>query len=54
MPRPDPIPSPRHSMIRRFVRVMRWMAAFAIVVNVDRETGRVLGEPEAVEVQGDD
>jgi hypothetical protein len=32
MPRPDPIPSPRHSMIRRFVRIMRWMAAFAIVV----------------------
>ena len=32
MPRPDPIPSPRHSTIRRFLRIMRWMALFAVVV----------------------
>jgi hypothetical protein len=32
MPRPDPIPSPRHSMIARFLRVMKWMALFSIVV----------------------
>ena len=32
MPRPDPIPSPRHSMIQRFVRIMKWMALFSIVV----------------------
>ena len=32
MPRPDPTPSPRHSMIQRFVRIMKWMALFSIVV----------------------
>ena len=32
MPRPDPIPSPPHSMIRRFRRIMRLMAALSIVV----------------------
>lgn len=32
MPRPDPIPSPRQSTIRRFLQVMKWMALFAIVV----------------------
>jgi hypothetical protein len=31
-PRPDPVPSPRHSMLMRFRRIMAWMAAFAIVV----------------------
>ncbi len=34
MPRPDPIPSPRHSMLRRFWRVMRWMALFSVAVAV--------------------
>jgi 4-hydroxybenzoate polyprenyltransferase len=32
MPRPDPIPSPRLSMMRRFWRIMRWMALVAILV----------------------
>lgn len=31
-PRPDPIPSPRLSMLRRFRRIMAWMALFAIVI----------------------
>lgn len=32
MPRPDPLPSPRASMLQRFKRAMRWMALLAIVV----------------------
>ncbi len=32
MPSPDPIPSPRLSMFRRFGRIMRWMALLAVVV----------------------
>ena len=32
MPRPDPTPSPRHSMLRQFRRIMLWLAVFAIVV----------------------
>ena len=32
MPRPDPIQSPRHSMIQRFLRIMKYMALFSIVV----------------------
>ena len=32
MPRPDPIQSPRHSMIQRFLRIMKCMALFSIVV----------------------
>ena len=32
MPRPDPIPSPRLSMLRKFRRIMKWMALFSIVV----------------------
>ena len=31
-PRPDPIPSPRASMFRKFRRAMRWMALLSIVV----------------------
>jgi uncharacterized membrane protein len=31
-PRPDPVPSPRHSMLVRFRRIMTWMALFAIVI----------------------
>lgn len=30
MPRPDPIPSPRGSALRRFRRVMRWMTLVSI------------------------
>ena len=32
MPRPDQIPSPRHSTLARFRRIMRWLALFAIVI----------------------
>jgi len=32
MPRPDPIPSPRASMLRRFRRGMRWAALLSIAV----------------------
>jgi hypothetical protein len=32
MPRPDPIPSPRLSMLRRFRRIMKWMALFSMAV----------------------
>ena len=32
MPRPDPLPSPRRSMIQRFWRVMRLMALLSIIV----------------------
>lgn len=31
-PRPDPIPSPRLSLLRRFRRIMKYMALFSIVV----------------------
>ena len=31
-PRPDPIPSPRLSLLRHFRRIMRWVALFAIAV----------------------
>ena len=31
-PKADPVPSPRHSLLRRFRRIMTWMAAFAIVI----------------------
>lgn len=32
MPRPDPLPSPRHSMLQTFWRIMRLMALLSIVV----------------------
>ena len=32
MPQPDPIPSPRASMLRRFKRAMKWMALLSVVV----------------------
>jgi Na+/proline symporter len=32
MPRPDPIPSPRLSLLRQFRRMMRWIALFAIAI----------------------
>lgn len=32
MPRPDPVPSPRQSMMRQFGRIMRLMALLSIVV----------------------
>ena len=32
MPRPDPIPSPRLSALRRFRRIMKWIALFSIMI----------------------
>jgi hypothetical protein len=32
MPRPDPLPSPRASTARRFLRIFRWLAALSIVI----------------------
>ncbi len=32
MPRPDPVPSPRPSTLRRFRRMMQWMALVSILV----------------------
>lgn len=32
MPQPDPVPSPRHSLLRRFRRIMHWLALFSIVI----------------------
>ena len=32
MPRPDPLPSPRLSLLRKFRRIMKWMALFSIAV----------------------
>ena len=32
MPRPDPIPSPRPSTLRKFWRIMRLLALFSIVI----------------------
>ena len=32
MPLPDPVPSPRQSTLRRFRRIMRWLALFSIVI----------------------
>ncbi len=32
MPRPDPVPTPRHSLLVRFKRIMRWLALLSIVI----------------------
>ena len=32
MPRPDPVPSPRYSLMRRFWRIFRLLAVLAIVI----------------------
>ena len=32
MPRPDPVPSPRSSLLRQFWRIMRLMAIFSVIV----------------------
>jgi uncharacterized SAM-binding protein YcdF (DUF218 family) len=32
MPQPDPVPSPRYSMMRRFWRIFRLLALFSIVI----------------------
>jgi len=32
MPHPDPIPSPRISLLRKYRRLMKWMGFFSVVV----------------------
>ena len=32
MPQPDPLPTPRHSMMRRFWRIFRLLAVLSIVI----------------------
>lgn len=32
MPQPDPLPSPRHSMMRRFWRIFRLLALLSIII----------------------
>lgn len=32
MPRPDPVPSPRYSLLRRFWRIFRLLALLSIVI----------------------
>ena len=32
MPQPDPLPSPRHSMMRRFWRIFRLLAVLSILI----------------------
>jgi hypothetical protein len=32
MPRPDPLPSPRISTFRHFLRVLKWLAFLSIVI----------------------
>jgi hypothetical protein len=32
MPHPDPVPSPRHSLMRRFWRIFRLLALLSIVI----------------------
>ncbi len=32
MPRPDPLPSPRHSMLAQFRRIFRLLALFSMVI----------------------
>ena len=32
MPSPDPLPSPRLSLLRKFRRIMKWLALFSMVI----------------------
>jgi len=32
MPRPDPLPSPRNSTVRAFLRILKWLGLLAIVI----------------------
>ena len=46
MPQPDPLPSPRGSAMRRFRRVMRWMALVSIAAAVLAAWAVAQGEGE--------
>ena len=32
MPRPDPIPSPRDTILRRFLRILKWLALLSLAL----------------------
>jgi heme O synthase-like polyprenyltransferase len=32
MPRPDPVPSPRKSLVQRFVQIFKWLVLLSIVI----------------------
>jgi drug/metabolite transporter (DMT)-like permease len=32
MPRPDPLPSPRNSTVRAFLRILKWLGLLSIVI----------------------
>ena len=32
MPRPDPVPSPRASLVRQFQRIVKWLVLLSIVI----------------------
>ena len=32
MPRPDPVPSPRKSLVERFLQIFKWLALLSVVV----------------------
>jgi heme O synthase-like polyprenyltransferase len=34
MPRPDPVPSPRPSTFRNYLRLLKWLALFSVVIAV--------------------
>ena len=46
MPQPDPVPSPRQSTMQRFLRVMRLLALFSIVMAAGAVALVVQGEGE--------
>lgn len=45
MPKSDPIPSPRGSAMRRFRRIMRWMALAAILSGAVAAWAAARGDP---------
>ena len=47
MPHPDPVPSPRLSMLRKFRRIMKWMALFSIAVAAIAVLAVAYGEERA-------
>lgn len=46
-PRPDPIPSPRHSLVRRFWRILRLLALLSIVIAAIAVVLVARGDPAA-------
>jgi RsiW-degrading membrane proteinase PrsW (M82 family) len=50
VPRPDPVPTPRHSMTRRFWRIFRLLALLSIVIAAIAVLLVTQGEPTNVNV----